>query len=122
MQVQEKATNYMAGLSLQHRQLYIGFCHGVWHRKTMSMSGYAKRWSEQHINDTLKSSPQCENKRYAIWTRYIPAKTHMIPLIVDTPDAAYEREQFIIRSFAIPTLPEKKADPTRLANADKEQQ
>ena len=91
---------YLAGVSVQHKVYYVGFCGGD-RVHAASPFGFSQRWFEHKVRE-IRSSVAGE-RRYKMWrVRASSHRNHMTPVFVGLREQAWKREQFIIRSFATP--------------------
>ena len=105
----ESGINYIAGISRAHRNFYPGYCRALRTRgwrcsKTVvdPNLGYPARWYE-HKALTIRQQYGHET-RYRLWRKHSPWCTHMFVAFFGTRQAAYMREQFIFKSYTVPTV------------------
>jgi hypothetical protein len=106
----EQGINYIAGISRAHRNFYRGYCRalrtGGWRCSKTNVApnlGYPARWYE-HKALTIRRQYGHET-RYRLWRKHSPWCTHMSVAFFGTRQAAYMREQFIFKSYTVPTVP-----------------
>ena len=109
--------NYIAGVSRAHRNFYPGYCRAMrqkgWRHSNSTSNhnlGFPARWYE-HKALTIRQQYGHET-RYRLWRKHSPWCTHVFIAFFGSRQAAYMREQFIFRSYAVPTVPRKRKPDT----------
>ena len=100
IRLQDVGVTYVAGLSIHHRNVYVGFCSGI--RNTHGPCfGFAQRWYDHKVREIRVHVGQ--ERRYKMWrVCSLPHKNHATPAWIGLKHEAYRREQFILRAFTLP--------------------
>ena len=100
IRLQDVGVTYVAGLSIHHRNVYVGFCSGIGNTHGPCF-GFAQRWYDHKVREIRVHVGQ--ERRYKMWrVCSLPHKNHATPVWIGLKREAYRREQFILRAFTLP--------------------